>query len=162
MALPPKVDTLVSALQAAAGSGAAVAAGTTAPSTAATSTSQLVTFTGYLGNAIPWPGGGGNWRLLYLDLRMEHWLLIEESGIVEAKRTHDDVTPSGRRDLIWVKADAAVGIGHGSQSDEARFVTGQFTRAGDCEASWTGGTHTAATGVFCGASTVSCCRRISN
>ena len=158
MALPPTVDSLVSALKIAAGSAPGA---TTAPSTAATSTSELVTFTGYLGDAIRWPGGGA-WRLLYLDLRMEHWLLVEESGIVEAKRTKDDVTPSGRRDLIWVKADAAVGIGRGSQSDEARFLTGQFTRAGDCEASWTGGTHTAATGVFCGASTVSCCRRISN
>ena len=161
MALPPGVNTLVTAIQAATGSGVAKAAGTTAPSTDATSTSQLVTFTGYLGDTISWPGGQ-EWRLLYLDVRMDRWLLIEESGIVEADDVKDDTAPNGRCDLIWVKADAAVGVGRGSQSDEARFLTGQFTRAGDSEASWEGGTHTATTGVFCGASTVTCCRRISN
>jgi hypothetical protein len=161
MTLPPTVNTLVTAIQAATGSGAAPAAGTTASSTAATSTSQLVTFTGYLGDKIRWPSGE-EWRLLYLDLQMDAWLLIEESGIVEADDVRDDTSPTGRCDLIWVKADAAVGVGRGSQSDEARFLTGQFTRAGDSDASWNGGTHTASTGVFCGASTVSCCRRISN
>jgi hypothetical protein len=161
MALPPKVNTLVTALQAAPAAGAAAAAGPTTSSTAATSASQLVTFTGYLGDPITSPGGQ-TWRLLFLDLRMDSWLLIEESGIVDAQRVDDDTAPSGKCDLIWVKADAAVGAGRGSQSDEARFLTGQFTRAGDSETSWTGGTHTATTGVFCGASTVTCCRRASN
>ena len=158
MALPPKVNALVTAIQAATASGAA---GKTVLSTAATSTSQLVTFTGYLGDKITWPSGQ-QWRLLYLDLRMDCWLLVEESGIVDAGTVKDDTSPNGRCDLIWVKADAAVGVGRGSQSNEARFLTGQFTRAGDSQASWEGGTHTATTGVFCGASTVSCCRRISN
>jgi hypothetical protein len=160
MALPPTVNSLVTAVKAAAGSGPP-AAGTTASSTAATSTSPLVTFTGYLGDSLNWPSGQ-RWRLLYLDLRMDCWLLVEESGIVDAQSVRDDSAPSGLCDLIWVKADAAVGMGRGSQSDEARFLTGQFTRAGDSEASLTGGTLAAPTGVFCGASTVSCCRRISN
>lgn len=162
MALPPEVNELVKAIKDATGpAAAAAAAGTTVASTAATSTSQLVTFTGYLGPTIDWPARKP-WRLLYLDLRMECWLLIEESGIVDAQQVRDDTAPSRLCDLIWVKADAAVGAGRGSQSDAARFLTGQFTRAGDSETSWTGGTHTATTGVFCGASTVTCCRRASN
>jgi hypothetical protein len=161
MGLPPNVNQLVTAIQGAPAAGAAAAPGPTTPSTAATSTSQLITFTGYLGPTIGSPGGQP-WRLLYLDLRMECWLLIEESGIVDAQTVRDDEAPSGKCDVIWVKADAAVGAGRGSLSDEARFLTGQFTRAGDSETSWTGGTHTATTGVFCGASTVTCCRRASN
>ena len=161
MPMPPAVNALVTAIQAATGSGAPAAAGTTAPTTAATSTSQLVTFTGYLGHTIGWPGGQ-QWRLLFLDLRMDCWLLVEESGIVDTGKVRDDTAPSSKCDLIWVKADAAVGVGRGSQSDEARFLTGQFTRAGDSDTSWAGGTHTATTGAFCGASTVTCCRRASN
>ena len=161
MVLPPNVNQLVTDIQGAPAAGTAATAGPTTPSTAATSTSQLVTFTGYLGPTISSPGQQ-QWRLLYLDLRMECWLLIEESGIVDAQQVRDDTAPGARCDLIWVKADAAVGVGRGSQTDEARFLTGQFTRAGDSETSWTGGTHTATTGVFCGASTVTCCRRASN
>lgn len=159
MSLPPNVNQLVTAIT---GAGAPAPAAGTTPTVPATSTSPLVTFTGYLGSAITWPPGGATWRLLYLDLRMESWLLIEESGIVDAQQVRDDTAPSRTCDLVWVKADAAVGAGRGAQSDDARFLTGQFTRAGDSETSWTGGTQTATTGVFCGASTVTCCRRASN
>jgi hypothetical protein len=157
-----KVNDLVTAIKAAgkADEAAGAAAGTT-PSTGATSPSPLVTFTGYLGDAIEWPAGT-KWRLLYLDLRMECWLLVEESGIVAADKVRDDSAPLRTCDIIWVKADAAVGAGRGSQSNAARFLTGQFTRAGDSETSWTGGTQAASTGPFCGNASVLCCRRISN
>ena len=35
------------------------------------------------------------------------------------------------------------------QSDEARFLTGEFTRAGDFDYSETGGQSAAETGLFC-------------
>src|SRR3954466_13857325 len=101
MGLPPNVNQLVTAIQGAPAAGAAAAPGPTTPGTAATSTSQLMTFTGYPGPPIGSPRptigspGGQPWRLLYLDLRMECWLLIEESGIVDAQTVRDDEAPSG-------------------------------------------------------------------
>ena len=158
MTLPPNVNQLVTAILGVPQTAGSPGAGTVTPGTPPTSPSQLVTFTGYLGPQISW--SGQQWRLLYLDLRLECWLLIEESGIVDAQQVRDDTAPNGKCDLIWVKADAAVGAGRGSQSDEARFLTGQFTRAGDSEPSWNGGTQTASTGPFC--ASVLCCRRASN
>jgi hypothetical protein len=159
VALPPKANKLVTGLQAAKPAAAALA-GTTIASTTATSTAQLVTFTGFLGDTFKFPGGQV-WRLLYLDLEMERWLIVEESGIADWQQVKDEKVPGEKRDLIWVKADAAVGTGSGSQSDEARFLTGEFTRAGDFEAPLSGGTLAAATGVFCEARTPLCCTRYS-
>ena len=61
-------------------------------------------------------------------------------------------------DIIWVLADAAVGRGGRSLSVEGAFLCGNFTRAGDFEASPTGGTLAASTGVFCEARSPGCCK----
>ncbi len=75
-----------------------------------------------------------NWLLLYLDWRMIRWLLIEGAGIVHADtRRGGRGNPARDRDVLWVDRDAAVGCGSGSQSVEARFLTGEFTRAADFE-----------------------------
>jgi hypothetical protein len=119
---------------------------------------ELVTFAGFLGDTVTQPGQTTQWRVLYLDLELRRWLLLDEADILLAEKVEDETAPSGERDLIWVKADASVGRGSGSPSVEARFLTGEFTRAGDFEAPPTGGTLAAATGVFCQARTPSCCR----
>ena len=51
--------------------------------------------------------------------------------------------------MLWVNRDTAVGRGSGPQSDEARFLTGQFIRAGDFDQWETGGPSSAETGLFC-------------
>jgi hypothetical protein len=96
------------------------------------------------------------WWLLYLDLRLQSWMLIEETGVIRTERVRDDTVPRadrqevGERDVVWVRSDASVATGSGPQSVEARFLTGDFTRAGDFDASPTGGTSDAVTGDFCG------------
>jgi len=158
--VPPKVQakTLqekppVPARDLAAGSSGALAFASDVPDT--------IMFAGFLGESFQRPGGG-EWQVLYLDLELTDWLLVENIGIVDEDQIVDDAVPyNQRRDVIWVRADAAVGRGHGSQSVEAQFLTGDFTRAGDFEAPPTGGTLAAATGVFCEARTPSCCRRMS-
>jgi hypothetical protein len=121
---------------------------------------QLVTFAGYLGGLVS-DTRGTEWRMLYLDTRLERWLLVKDEDILYTTKVDDDTSPSKSRDVIWLSADARVGQGSGSQSVEARFLTGDFTRAGDYESTPTGGTLTAATGVFCEAKTPTCCYRRS-
>jgi hypothetical protein len=122
---------------------------------------EAIMFAGFLGGVVQEPSGR-NWQLLYLDLELNDWLLIEEDGVLAEDEVVDDGVPfNQRRDVIWVKADAAVGRGSASQSAQAQFLTGDFTRAGDFEAPAAGGTLAAATGVFCNARTAGCCRRKS-
>jgi hypothetical protein len=118
---------------------------------------EAIMFVGFLGGRVQEPGGR-TWQVLYLDLELNGWLLVEDDGILAVDRVQDDGVPYKRtRDVIWVKADAAVGRGGASQSVEAQFLTGEFTRAAECEAPPTGGTIAAATGIFCQARTASCC-----
>jgi hypothetical protein len=88
--------------------------------------------------------------------------LIDTKGIVYRAEVEDKQAPAKLRDVIWVKADTAVGQGSGSLSVEGQFLTGEFTRAGDCDSPATGGTLAASTGVFCEASSAGCCRGQSN
>jgi hypothetical protein len=121
---------------------------------------DVVSFVGFLGETFKQPTGdqGGEWQMLYLNAELRTWLLVENSGIVHTEKITDDSTPSGNYDMVWVNADTAVGIGRGSQSSEARFLTGEFTRAGDFDgAPASGGTIAASTGVFCEARTAGCC-----
>ena len=133
---------------------------------------DLIAFTGFLGPTIDQPVPGAQaadaqappartWRMLYLDLELRTWLLVEDDEILVSEKVEDHAAPSGKRDMIWVRADAPVGHGSGSPSVETRFLTGDFTRAGDFEAPPAGGTLSAATGVFCNARTASCCHRKS-
>jgi hypothetical protein len=103
-----------------------------------------------------------DWVLLYLDIELTEWLLIEEKGIVAESTVEDKSVPvEMMRNVIWVQADASVGRGSAAQAVQAQFLTGKFTRAGDFETPLTGGTLAAATGVFCEARTPSCCRYYS-
>jgi hypothetical protein len=118
---------------------------------------DVVVFAGFLGNQVQGPGG--TWMPLYLDLELNTCLLLESGGIVATGSIRDDAVPINQlRDVIWVKSDTPVGHAAGSQSVEAMFLTGDFTRAADYEAPVGGGTMTGNTGVFCEARTPTCCR----
>jgi hypothetical protein len=119
---------------------------------------DLVTFAGFLGGTLK-DAGGNEWYLLYVDWRLSRWLLVPKEDIVYRKAMKDENAPSGERDVLWVRGDASVGEGSGSPSLEARFLTGEFTRAGDFETPPTGGPRAAATGAFCEASSALCCTR---
>jgi hypothetical protein len=120
---------------------------------------ELVIFAGYLGGVIERDADGIKWQLLYLDWRLSTWLLVQQEDIVFRKALEDHTAPFNKRDAIWVKANALITRGSGPQPVEARFLRGDFTRAGDVSASVTGGTFSPATGIFCEATTPSCCGR---
>jgi hypothetical protein len=121
---------------------------------------DLYTFSGFRWpDYVDHPGASKqSWRLLYLDLGLKHWLLLERAGIVTEHTVEDKNVPDKLRDVVWVEADTAVGIGSGSPSLEARFLVGEFTRAADFRTSPGGGTLAAATGVYCEAESIGCCR----
>jgi hypothetical protein len=124
---------------------------------------ERVMFAGFRGPVVPRESRDSqdkkNWVLLYLDVGLTEWLLIEEDGIVAEGTVLDESVPVEMyRNVIWVQADASVGRGSAAQAVQAQFLTGKFTRAGDFEAPPAGGTLAAATGVFCEARTPSCCR----
>ena len=81
--------------------------------------------------------------------RMITWWLVEGTGVVHVDTIPEDGNPALARDVLWVNRDTAVGRGSGPQSDEARFLTGQFVRAGDFDQWETGGQSSAETGLFC-------------
>jgi hypothetical protein len=128
---------------------AQIAAGQADALPAAPDVPELVTLVGFVSGNVMNPGTGTNWVLVYRDWRMITWLLVEGIGIVHLDTVPEDGEPARARDVVWVTRDAAVGRGRGPQSDEARFLTGQFTRAGDFDPSETGGPSAAATGIFC-------------
>ena len=111
---------------------------------------ELVTLVGFVDGTIVSPATGHDWVLVYRDWRMITWWLVEGAGIY-----HLDTLPEDGRDtdfacdVVWVGRDAAIGRGSGPQSDEARFLTGQFTRAGDVDRGEFGGASSAETGLFC-------------
>jgi hypothetical protein len=120
---------------------------------------ELFTFAGFLGEAVAQPGvPNKQWQLMYLDLQLKNWLLVEQAGVISTESVTEDKAPEGQMDVLWVTADTAVGIGSGSQSLEAQFLTGDFTRAADFRTSVGGGTLAAATGIFCDAQSIGCCR----
>jgi hypothetical protein len=116
---------------------------------------ELVLVAGYLGG--PVKRDREDWRLLYLDSRLQSWLLILENDIVVHQRLNDDHAPSGKRDALWINGTATMVHGSGSRANEGRFLVGDFTKAGDFAASATGGTFSAATGLLCEATTPGCC-----
>jgi hypothetical protein len=117
----------------------------------------VIVFAGFLGDKIQ--EQGRDWEPLYLDLELSTCLLVDSDGIVARDAIKDDAVPyTQKRDVIWVKRDAPVGHAAGSQSVQAMFLTGDFTRAADYEAPVGGGTMAASTGVFCEARTPTCCR----
>jgi hypothetical protein len=126
----------------------------------------VVVFAGYLGprQNDPYPDHGNNrtWRLLYQDAKAMSWLMVPEGAIVLHTRSYDDTAAFRLRDYIWVKADAPVRQGTEDESEQARFLVGSFTAAGDLhnllrEAS----TASAGSGILC-APTPECCRHGTN
>jgi hypothetical protein len=118
---------------------------------------DVVALDGFISGTVTQPGGVPFW-LIYRDWQRFSWLLVEESGVIHSQQVTDDSAPGGLRDVVWVGPDTAVGQGAGTQSDQARFLTGEFTRAADFEASSGGDAGVASTGVFC-PTTQFCCYR---
>ena len=116
---------------------------------AASALPELVTLVGFVDGTIANPASGNNWVLVYRDWRMTTWLLVEAAGILHYDTVPDDGTDLQARQVLWVRRDTAVGRGSGPQSAEARFLTGQFTRAGDFDQLETGGQSSPETGLFC-------------
>ena len=116
---------------------------------------ELVTLVGYISGTIKHAAVGAaattatDWVLVYRDWRMTTWLLVEGAGILHHEKLLEDGTDPRGRDVLWVRRDTAVGRGSGPQSAEARFLTGQFTRAGDFDQLETGGQSSPETGLFC-------------
>src|SRR5919106_425599 len=53
---------------------------------------EAVVFAGFLGDVVQRPGGG-DFQLLYLDLELSEWLLVEDSGILAHDQIRDDAVP---------------------------------------------------------------------
>jgi hypothetical protein len=119
---------------------------------------ELSAFSGYLGGAITGPASDDTqWRVLYLDAKLVTWLLIRTNDILNRKSVDDETAPYGKRDVVWLRRDAAVLSGSGAQAVAERFLRGAFTSAGDFATAIVGGTFTAASGIFCDAPTPNCC-----
>lgn len=117
-----------------------------------------ISFVGYVGDTIT--HRDTKWTVLYLDWDLSSWLLIETAGIV-ARKYIPGSTGMGapvNSDVLWVLADAAVGLSRKSLSLEGMFLTGDFTRAGDFDAGAGGGTMAGSTGVFCEGRSPGCCK----
>jgi hypothetical protein len=111
---------------------------------------ELVTLVGFVDGTIVNPATGNHWVLVYRDWRMTTWLLVEGAGIYHLDTVPDDgLNTDFARDVVWVGRNTAVGRGSGPQTDEARFLTGQFVRAGDFDRWETGGPSSSETGLFC-------------
>jgi hypothetical protein len=120
---------------------------------------ELTNFSGYLGGTVE--SNGTQWRVMYQDARALTWLLVPDEQIVLHDRVEDKSAAFGERDVIWVKTDTPVRQGLGAEYDQARFLVGSFTSAGDLYASLTGGgALSPASGILC-APTPECCMRHS-
>jgi hypothetical protein len=125
---------------------------------------EVVAFTGYLGGTVTEtpPGREGSWRILYLDSQLQNWRLIPDEDILVFSRMDDDDAAFNKRDVIWVDCDALTASGNAPPRPEAqaKYLRGDFTRAGDLLEGGTGvGPETdPQTGVFCPI-TPRCCTR---
>jgi hypothetical protein len=124
---------------------------------------DLVTMAGYLGGTVDvrLSGRDVKWWILYLDSQLQNWRLIPDDEVLLHASLHDDNAPFRRRDVIWVDADAFTATGEAPPRPElqARFLRGDFTRAGDLVAPAPGGPSAPVTGVFCEVTTPSCCTK---
>jgi hypothetical protein len=117
-------------------------------------------FTGYLGGAFR--ARKEDWCVLYLDLEFRTWLLIQERGILNRRRSQIEPGTPASLDVLWVKADTAVCSGNEALSLEGLFLIGNFARAGDFDVeSLGGGTQAAGGGGYglAGQSPPRCCTK---
>ena len=145
----PRQHPLVASLRGALPGPAQIAAGQANALPAASAFPELVTLVGLVDGNIVRQGTNSNWVLVYRDWRLTAWFLVEGTGILHLDTVPEDGDPRYARDVLWVGRDAAVGRGSGPQSDEARFLTGEFTRAGDLQSLELGGRSSPETGLFC-------------
>jgi hypothetical protein len=127
---------------------------------------QVVVFAGYLGPELsgPYPDHetNGDWQLLYQDSKAISWLIVPQSAIVLHNRCEDRKAAFRLRDYIWVRADAPVRQGTQEESEQARFLVGTFTSAGDLHGALSdASTASAGSGILC-APTPECCHRGTN
>jgi hypothetical protein len=124
---------------------------------------ELVVLAGYLGGTVDLEleGGDETWRVLYIDSHLQNWRLVPDREIILLESIKDDDAPFKRRDLLWLRADALTARGGAPPRprEQARFLRGDFTRAGDLTAPTGGQTQARATGIFCEAITPYCCTR---
>ena len=118
--------------------------------------SDLIVYAGYLGGALD--EDDKTWQLLYLDARLQSWLLVGQDDIIAHDKRKDDPAAEIYRDFIWVDGCAPIVRGAGPRSQEAKFLVGEFTRAADFAMSARGGTFSAATGLLCEATSPGCCK----
>jgi hypothetical protein len=122
---------------------------------------RVVTFAGYLGPTQSYATATllQTWRVLYQDAKVESWLLVPEDAIVLHDRAKDKRAAFGKRDILWVKSNAPVCQGDYAEPDEARFLVGAFTTAGDLHSSLRDASPPPpGSGILC-APTPDCCRR---
>lgn len=100
-----------------------------------------------------------DWLAFYLDARLQTWLHVQREAIVLRRTVHDHLSPFGSHDVIWVRAQAPIRHGSGPQSIQQRFLTGDFTRAGDFDAPPAGGTFSSPSGLLCVPGSPGCCPR---
>jgi hypothetical protein len=125
---------------------------------------DLVALAGYLGGTVDErpPGKEGSWRILYLDSQLQNWRLIPDEDILVFSRMVAEDAAFNRRDVIWVDRDALTATGGAPPRPDAqaKYLRGDFTRAGDLMAPGIGGAPSPdpQTGVFCPI-TPRCCTR---
>jgi hypothetical protein len=117
-------------------------------------------FIGFLGGLVTLPSDD-TWVVLYLDLALTTWLLVQPRSIVNHRAVEDRATPGLKWNMLWVKADASVGHGSGPV-EEAQFLVGGFVRAASFPNRLAGGTFDGGVGVFRVAGSPNCCTRRSN
>jgi hypothetical protein len=116
-------------------------------------------FVGLLGGLVQ-QSGDETWAVLYLDLALTTWLLVQPKSIVSHKVVEDRATPDLKWNMLWVKATASVGSGTGPV-DDAQFLTGDFVRAGNFPSTPVGGTFDGDVGVYRLGASPNCCTRKS-
>jgi hypothetical protein len=115
----------------------------------------LSLFAGLIGGDIPHESK--TWRLVYLDSRLQSWMLVPKESVIFEDRVSDVNAPRGKRDLLWVDSTANLITGNGPRTNDGRFLVGQLTRAGDFAPATSGGTFSAASALLCEATTPGCC-----
>lgn len=123
---------------------------------------ELIMFAGFVGGTVNFKVVTQNttWRLLYLDGKLQTWMLVQASDIVFQRPPEKDAPHVEQRDLVWVRADASVCKGTGQpRLDEiqASYLRGDFTSAGDFAAAQSSGPVSPSAGLLNEARTPGCC-----
>jgi hypothetical protein len=113
-------------------------------------------FAGYLGGSFAEGNPAVNWQVLFLDASLSTWLVVRSDDIIYSDRVKDRTAAAGLRDYLWLRSDADIARGDHSDSPDALFLRGDFTRAGDFGPSMRGDTYSGG-GLLEEALTPGCC-----